>query len=371
MLKLSKLFKVLLVILGLAVLSFFIPTGYVLISPGSAEDLSKLVAVEGADTHGRGKFFLVTVSQQPARLLFAIYGFLHPHIEIESLANVIPPGMQEDEYRQLLEQWMNESKLTAQVIALRRAGYQVEIISEGIIVEGLLEESPTKGILEKGDIIIAADGDPVYLANELISVVQDRRVGDAVRLTVLRDEEQLDPVINTAPHPDNPDLPALGVYIRTLHWEPVLPVAIDFQTREIAGPSAGMMFVLEIMNQLSPRDLTGGRLIAGTGTIDINEEVGRIGGVFQKVIAAEQAGAEFFIVPEGNYEEARKAVRHLELVPVETLQDALDFLDSLLTSRAAPGPVSELFFSVHGIPGSCRPAASISGFTLTKQLSKS
>ena len=69
--------------------------------------------------------------------------------------------------------------------------------------------------------------------------------------------------------------------------------------------------------------------MAGTGTIDLDENVGRIGGVFQKVIAAEKEGAEYFIVPEGNYDEARQAARRIKLVPVSTLQDALDFLESL------------------------------------------
>lgn len=318
-------------ILGLTFLSFFVPVAdYVLIRPGSADDLRPLVAVEGGDQDDQGKFFLVTVSQQKTRLLpLALYGYLHPHIDVQPLANVIPPGMGEQEYRELLMQWMTESKLTAQVIALRRAGYPVEIISEGVAVEGFLEESPSRGILQKGDIIVAVDGKEVLLANELISAVQSRSVGETVGLTVLRDDEQLETEVTTVPHPDSPELPALGVYIRTLRWEPVLPLEIDFQTGEIAGPSAGMMFVLEILNQLLTQDLTGGRLIAGTGTIDINETVGPIGGVYQKVIAAEQAGAEFFIVPEENYAEAQKAVRDIELVPVRTLQDTLDFLDSL------------------------------------------
>ena len=173
------------------------------------------------------------------------------------------------------------------------------------------------------------------MASEAITLVQNRRVGETVRLTIKRDETIREVEITTRDYPDSPGIPALGIYIRTVHWEPVLPVNIEMETGKIGGPSAGLMFVLEILNQLTPGDITGGRLIAGTGTIDTNERVGRIGGVFQKVIAAERAGAEFFIVPEGNYAEARKAVRNIELVPVSTLQDVLDFLEGLSTGSAA------------------------------------
>ncbi len=317
--------------LGLLYAGFFIRTGYVLVKPGTAQDLGEMVFVEGADQDDTGKFFLVTVAQQQSNLWTLLYGRLHPYIEVQRLSDVIPPGMQEEEYRLILERWMQESKNTAQIIALRRAGYDVEIVSERVVVAGFLDQSPSAGILQKGDLITAIDGQEIHLAGEVISAVQQRQVGDQVQLTILRGEEELHLTVTAGPHPDDPKLPALGVYISTLGWEPLLPVDIEMETGEIAGPSAGMMFVLEIMNQLEPGDLTGGKLVAGTGTIDVNEDVGPIGGVFQKVIAAERAGAEYFFVPAENYGEAKKAVHHIILVPVSTLQEALDFLDSFDT----------------------------------------
>ncbi|MGB3914552.1 MAG: PDZ domain-containing protein [Dethiobacteria bacterium] len=347
----SNFIPVFFIILGLLFLGFVIRTDYVLVKPGTAQDLREMVTVEGADRDDRGKFFLVTVAQQQASLWSLLYGYLHPYIEVQRLSNVIPPGMQEQEYHELLEQWMQESKNTAQVIALRRAGYNVEIISEGVVVAGFLENSPSRGILSKGDLITAVDGENTLLAGEVISAVQQRQVGDPVRLTVLRDSEKLELTVITVPHPDDPKLPALGVFISTLSWEPVLPIDVELATGEIAGPSAGLMFVLEILNQLQPGDLTSGHLIAGTGTIDINENVGPIGGVFQKVIAAERAEASYFLVPVENYEEAKTAVHQIELIPVKTLQEALDFLDSL----AAAGGSS--FQLDHGHEGRFVPAA--------------
>jgi len=343
----GRLIKVSLFVLGLIAIALLFQTDYLLVKPGSAEELRPLITVEGADQQDTGKLFLVTVAHQRANLLQAAYGMLHPHMEVLPLEEVIPPGMTEQEYRDLLDMWMKESQLLAQLIALRYVGYEVEIASEGTIVEGFLEKSPSEGILKQGDIIIAVDDVPVAMASEVITEVQNRRVGDPVDLTIIRDEVTREVIITTGTNPGNPQAPALGIYIRTLHWEPVLPVAIEMKTGDIGGPSAGLMFVLEIINQLTPGDITGGKLIAGTGVIDANEQVGRIGGVFQKVIAAERAGAQYFIVPEGNYDQAKKAAGEIELVPVSNLQEAMEFLQGINAGSGNAGTAKPLMVKVY------------------------
>lgn len=325
----SRVLKTCLVLCLVLVAGLFIHTDYYLIRPGSAEDLSQLVTVKDADCGDQGRFYLVTVSQQRANLTQAVYGFMHPHIELERRTNIFPPGMEQDQYQKLLQQWMRESQDTAKIIALRRAGYEVEIRSQGVAIRGIFEDSPATGLLCEGDLILMVDGVSVAVTGEVIAMVQDRHVGDPVNLTVLRGEETLELTISTYALPDNPTLPKLGVYISSSEWEPVIPVDIQIDTGEISGPSAGMMFVLEIMNQLLPDDLTGGFFIAGTGTIDLSEKVERIGGVRQKVIAAEREGAAYFLLPSDNYEEAQKAARNIRLVPVDTLQEALDYLEEL------------------------------------------
>lgn len=325
----SRVLKTCLVLCLILVAGLFIHTDYYLIRPGSAEDLSRLVTVEDADCGDQGRFYLVTVSQQRANLTQVVYGFMHPHIELQRRTNIFPPGMEQDQYQKLLQQWMRESQDTAKIIALRRAGYEVEIRSQGVVIQGIFEDSPAAGLLCEGDLILMVDGASVAVTGEVIAMVQDRDTGDPVNLTVLRGEETLELTISTYAHPDNPTLPALGVYISSSEWEPVIPVDIQIDTGEISGPSAGMMFVLEIMNQLLPDDLTGGFFIAGTGTIDLSEKVERIGGVRQKVIAAEREGAAYFLLPSDNYEEAQKAARNIRLVPVDTLQEALDYLEGL------------------------------------------
>ncbi|HHX87358.1 MAG TPA: PDZ domain-containing protein [Firmicutes bacterium] len=326
--KLNKVLKPAIIIFIIAAGLFF-RTDYYLIMPGTAEELRPLIDVENTDPDDRGKFYLVTVSQQQANLLSLAYGYLHPDIELQRVTEVVPPGMDLEEYQELMKQWMRESQLMAQVIALTRAGYQIEIESQGVVIRGFLEGSPAKGIFKEGDIILAVDGKKVSLTEQVISLVQNRGVGDSVTIKVQRDEQELELTSVTYPSPDNQAVPALGVYISSLGWEPVIPIQIEIKTGEISGPSAGMMFVLEILNQLTPGDLTKGHLIAGTGTIELNEKVGQIGGVQQKVIAAEKEGAEYFLVPVENYPQAKQAARQITLVPVSSLQEVLDFLDQL------------------------------------------
>lgn len=110
----------------------------------------------------------------------------------------------------------------------------------------------------------------------------------------------------------------------------LLPIPVSIIPQRITGgPSAGLMFTLAIFDLLTPEDLTGGRLIAGTGTITLDGRVGSIGGVRQKVGGAENAGAEYFLTPPENYDEALFAARRIKVVRVTTASEAIEFLKSL------------------------------------------
>lgn len=122
----------------------------------------------------------------------------------------------------------------------------------------------------------------------------------------------------------------IGVLLGELS-EPPFPVEIE--PGDVGGPSAGMMHALAIIDTLTEGELTDGHVVAGTGTIGLDGTVGTIGGIRQKVVAAEAAGAEYILVPQGNYETALTAERDsIEIVPVATIDDAVDFLESLSTA---------------------------------------
>jgi Lon-like protease len=307
----------------------FIKLDYYIVRPSRAMELGELINVENRDPDDEGAFFLLTVSQHRATPFTILYGLVHPHYDINPISSIIPVGMDEEEYRQLQADNMAESRLMAQVVALRRAGYDIDVSSEGVEVIGFLENAPAEPYLREGDKLIIVDGKRVILASEVPLIVQEREVGESIGLTVIRDGRLLEMELKTGEHPEESGLPFLGIYIKTLPWEAEIPVNIVMDTGRIGGPSAGMMFTLEIINQIIEGDLTAGKKIAGTGTIDFTEKIGRIGGVAQKVIAAERVGAEVIFVPEANYSDALKAARRIIVVPVSDLDQALEFLSNL------------------------------------------
>lgn len=319
----------LLAVLIIGSVLLFAGTGYVMIRPGTVEDLSGFVTVDQGSKDHEGRFFLVTVTQQSASPLLLLYAILDPAVDLQQKRQLIPPGMDIEEFNDVMRRLMEESQNMARVIALRTYGIDVPIESDGVEVVDIEPDSPAKGLLQPGDIVREVDGKPVFLAQELAGKVQMRPVGEPVNLRILRDGKEKVVAVPTARHPDLPEKAAIRVLIQTLNWQPLLPIDIRMDTGQIAGPSAGLMFVLEILNQLEPVDMTSGRLIAGTGTINLDAEVGPIGGVRQKVIAAEKAGAEFFLVPQENFAEAGKAAGDITLVSVSTLSDALQFLQTL------------------------------------------
>ncbi len=321
--------RYLLIFLVIILCGFFIRLDYYIVKPSRAVELGDLITVEGKDPDDRGAFFLVTVSQQRAAPFTLLYASINPYLDINPISAVIRRGMDEEEYRLLQAENMRESRLMAQVVALRRAGYELEIDSEGVEIVGFLENAPAEPDLELGDKLLKIDGKQVLLASEVPLLVQERQVGDSVNVTLLRNDSLLELKLFTGEHPEEEGLPFLGIYIKTLPWEVDIPLDIAMDTGRIGGSSAGMMFTLEIINQLLDKDITAGRKIAGTGTIDFTENIGRIGGVTQKVVAAERAGAEYFLVPEANYEAARNAARRIIIVSVDNLEQALNFLKTL------------------------------------------
>jgi len=160
--------------------------------------------------------------------------------------------------------------------------------------------------------------------------IRSYQIGDTIRMYGLRNGEPLEVEITLAPHPDLEGSPMVGVVLGTVNLDLDLPIDLRVDSRNIGGPSAGMMYALTVLDLLTEEDLAKGHRIAGTGTISVDETVGAIGGVRQKVFAARSVGAEYVLVPTDNYEEALGAAgKDIEVVAVGTLQDALDFLESL------------------------------------------
>lgn len=260
--------------------------------------------------------------------------------EVVPAVDVRPPGTTQEQVNQTNKRLIDESKPVAAVVALRAAGYPVDITGQGAEVESLIEGMPAQGVLQVGDIIVAVDGQPIDTTNALIQAVTRHRVGDQVTLTIRRDGQTQDLQVGTRSSPTEPGRPIVGVTISTYLFDVRMPFPVDVESDNVGGPSAGFMFALGILDAVTDGDLTRGYYIAGTGTIGQDGVVGAVGGAAEKALAAEQDGAQVFLVPKDDSEEARRWVKQLQIVPIERFDDAIHALCSLppLPTAAAPEP---------------------------------
>lgn len=301
------------------------PTPYYITAPGAAIDTSRLVQVE-AGTARRGRLLMLVVTTQPANLFWYLYARLDDRAVLETEREFLGEIPDYEKYLELTRQMMADSQSTAKAVALELLGYGQGVRSLGVRVTDLTTGSPSTGHLQQGDLIIAASGHPVSRVSDLTSILRGTAPGTVVEVRIRRDDQALPVGIPTQEHPDRPGTAALGIFLKDeLSFD--IPIPIKVRTGAITGPSAGLMFTLQIVDQLSPEPLAGGLVAAGTGTVEPDGSVGRIGGVQQKVFTAEAAGADLIFVPRGNYEAARAVATRVEVVPVDHVRDALEWLN--------------------------------------------
>lgn len=332
-------------LLGVVVVSFNLALPYYALSPGSARDVTPLIKTGDAESFPpKGQVLLTTISLQQVHPVQALVGWLRTDVDVVKEEVILPPDTSDQEYRQINFQVMDESKQNAIVVALKTLGYMVNEKGEGAVVEQVLPQFPAEGRLQPGDVIKMIDGQPVALVQEATNMIRTRRPGDSLTLDVVQaDGTQPRQVqVTLAADPQQNGKPVLGVLLRTFRRDFDLPFEVDIESDNIGGPSAGLAFTLGLIDSLSPGELTGGRKVAVTGTIEIDGRVGDVGGVAQKTSAVKAAGADVFLVPAGEFEVAKKrAGKDLLVIKVTTLPEALEALASLGGDRAlgpaAPG----------------------------------
>ena len=303
---------------------------YLNISPGNARPTSNKVEVSGAETYRTpGEVLFTTVQIGRPTGIEAVWGWLAGDIDVVP-DQVINGDRSDAESRAANRALMDTSKLVAAQVALEHLGYDVEITGTGVDVVAVEPGLPVSDQLVAGDVIVGIDGEPVTVTDELIDRVRAHRPGDTVTLEVERDGDTEEVPVTLSPRPDNPDAPMIGVSIQTRQLGFDLPFEVEVDTGDVGGPSAGLALTLAVLDRLTPGSITGGRRVAVTGEIFSSGEVGIVGGVAQKTVAAREAGAEVFIVPTDEYETAKAHAGHgLRVEPAGTLQDALRVLDSL------------------------------------------
>ncbi|MDB1086836.1 PDZ domain-containing protein [Streptomyces sp. ACA25] len=269
-------------------------------------------------------------------MLEAVRGWLSPDSAVVPHGTLYPDDRTAEEVDAENAEEFSRSQESAKVAALTELGYEIPTRT---IVSSVIKDSPSEGVLHAGDVILAVDGTEVGEPAEVAELVTRHEAGEDVVFTVVRAEEAEegepageepevteDVTVTTAAAPDD-GRAIVGIQAGTGH---VLPFDIEIELADIGGPSAGLMFALGLIDKLTPDDLTGGSFVAGTGTIDLEGNVGPIGGVSMKTLAARERGADFFLTPEENCAAAAAdSPDGLTLVKVTTMDDALDALASI------------------------------------------
>lgn len=321
-------------LIPLMLISFlsFLPLASGIEAPGTALQVEEMIKLPAEFIHvHQGHFLLTSVfSQTPIVFAEWLYAKFSPDVKIIPPERVIPPEVSAEEWMKMNYLNLEESEANAIYVALTLAGYHPTLEGQGARVVSINEESPARGLLQKGDIIIQAKGIKIEQAQDLKEVINSSSPGEKIKLTVKRDNEVL--FLETSLiRPEKPgEKPYLGITVESAGMALETPIPVEIRPQKIVGgPSAGLMFSLSLYNLLTPEDLTKGRTIAGTGTINSEGKVGPIGGVEMKVRAAERAGAEYFLSPEENYQDALKAASKIKVIKVKTIQEAIAFLKSL------------------------------------------
>lgn len=299
---------------------FLVPSGHYLFLPDPARPVDPLVKVPGEETgEGSGGLYMVDILVRRATLFERLFPGVAEGSSLVPDDLVNPAGVSEEERRRHSLREMSASQKVAVAVALRTLGYRVPTETEVAAVE---RGSPADGRLRAGDVILKARGKAVPSPTDLFDVMRRHRPGDPVQLTIRRAGGVREFEVGTRAADDDPDRAVMGVFVEV---EIDAPVNVRIDAGDIGGPSAGLAFALDIVDELG-RDIDAGRRVAVTGTLDLEGNVDAIGGIKQKTIGAREAGADVFVVPVENAREARRYAEDLEIVAVQTFKDALSKL---------------------------------------------
>jgi PDZ domain-containing protein len=223
---------------------------------------------------------------------------------------------------------MSQSQRDAITAALLELGYKPT--SRQVTVGDVQSDAPAAAVLQSGDAIVAVNGRTVGDITTLRDLVAAHPVGTTLTVTVERDGKRRDVSVKTIDSGETDHRPILGITPDQQATFAKVRVTIGVNPQDVGGPSAGLAFSLGIIDRLTPGALTGGRTVAGTGTIDGFGHVGPIGGIQQKIYGALDNGATVFLAPAGDCADAKQvAPDSLTLVRVETLHGAIDALDAI------------------------------------------
>jgi PDZ domain-containing protein len=318
-----------LLLLAVALALLVLPSSEYIFLPDPAHPVAPLVSVQGGHDPTRGGVYYVDVIVRKATWLERLFPGIHNGADLYPASAIDPPGVTDQLRRTLDLQDMQLSQQVAAAVALRAAGKKVVTRSVGARVVYVMQGLPAFEKLQPGDVIVALDGKPVHTLRDLQLRITAHRIGDVVAFTVRRGTKTQVVRIKTVGIGKGTNRrPIVGISLQQavdIH----LPLQVRIDAGNVGGPSAGVAFAIEVLEELG-RDVVHGHKIAATGEINADGSIGPIGGIKQKTIGAREAHVDAFLVPAGdNATEARKYAHGLRIIPVETFPQALRALATL------------------------------------------
>ena len=298
---------------------------------GEAEDLP-LITIPGQTVYPtEGRLDLLTVSivgnreNRPSWLAVAS-AWLNPSEAVLPLDQVYPADVSTEQREAQNETAMVNSQRDSVAAALTHLGYDYPTT---VSVVSLADDSPADGLIDAGDEVVGVNGDAVTDITDLRNALQANGTSRDASIEILRDGQNA--TVDVTPR----DLGGAAVVGINVSTEYEFPFEVQIQLDRVGGPSAGLMFALGIIDKLTPGSLQNGEHVAGTGTINRAGTVGPIGGIQQKLVAADEAGADWFLAPADNCDEVTGNVPDgLTVFAIGTLDDALTALEAVRTGAS-------------------------------------
>ena len=315
----------------------FVPLPYYALGPGPAREVQPLISVEGPPVYqSDGRFVMTTVEFRQVTGVGALLAWLNPDEHVVASEQLFPEGeTREQEDRRAISQ-MDQSKIDATSVVLDALPGYRDAHGEGSLIRATVPECSADGKLFPGDVVLEINGDPIPDAKAASRAIESIRSGRALTFVVRPLGEERDEEVRLVRQPcGGSNRPLVGVSMID-----DFPFEVSIRSGDVGGPSAGLMWALGLYDALTPGDLTDGRTIAGTGTIAPDGAVGPIGGIEDKVLAADDVGASELLVPVEDMAAARAvAVPGLRLVPIGSFDRAVSFLESQGgVAEAPPSP---------------------------------
>jgi Lon-like protease len=302
-----------------------------LLVPDRAHPLAHLVTVPGAkgENSDNGGIYYVDVVERKASLLERLFpGIRDQGATLVQHQDLTPPGVTDAQRFQADRLDMRLSQQVASAVALRALGYHVRIRQNGVRVALVFGQTHASGVLRPDDVIVAADGKAVHSTLDLHDILAPLKVGDTASIVFVRNGRRHRVAIKTSPDPLDHTRAIIGIQPQPA-LDIAVPFHIGFNLGNVGGPSAGLAFALQILEERG-RNVDRGYKVAATGVIAPDGSVGEIGGARQKIFGARQAGVDVFLVPAGeNYREAKQDAGNVRVIPVKTFQQALHALATL------------------------------------------